>query len=476
MIFLHISCIIEISDGRRMKGEDAVRRKDLRRGCMIVGVTALALLSAGCGSRQSAGKGSQMQEEVSPAPEESFITLPYNTVIKAVVMKLDVMAGVIQLQNTAGGLSYTLTFGSGVNVVDKYGSLRVMDEVKAGDVVEAYIDDTNGSLAGICYSKENWKYENCSNWKFDTEKSELTIGKDKYYYDELVLLSDGEEISLMDLNQSDVLNIYGNGKKVLSASVEQGHGYVKLQGVSDFVGGWVEIGRVIKPVSEDMLIVVPEGNWDVKIAKDGYGGSLAVKIGRNEETVADFSDISSSIVRYGAVEFTIEPEDARLYIAGREMDYSKQILLEYDTYKIRVSADGYEDYTGELKVSKALTGKKITLEKEGSSETTDTAVSASPSPSPTAAATVVEAQASPSPSADVETMSDYKIQVTAPEGVNVYFDDLYVGVSPVSITKKTGEHTVTLSKAGYVTRSYTVEVGSEEKDVTFQLPELEHQE
>ena len=73
-------------------------------------------------------------------------------------------------------------------------------------------------------------------------------------------------------------------------------------------------------------------------------------------------------------------------------------------------------------------------------------------------------------------MSDYDIKITAPEGVNVYFDDMYVGIAPVDIMKKTGDHTITLSKAGYVTKSYSIEVGEEEKDVTFELPELERQQ
>lgn len=460
-----------------MKGKGAMRHRYIRRFSAAACIVVLVLSLAGCSTKKSKGSVARNQSGAAQEAQEqdgnAKIALPYNTTLKAIVMKVDALAGVIQLQNASGGLGYTLTFGSGTNVIDKYGTLRVMDEVKPGDVVEAYIDDTNGTLAGLCYSKENWEFKGSTNWKFNTEKTELTIGKDKYYYNEVVVLSEGKEINIMDLNKSDILNIQGSGKKVLSVTVEQGHGYVKLEGVDDFIGGWVEIGKVIKPVSKDMLIVVPEGNWDVKIVKDGYGGALTATVARNEESTVDFSEIANSIVRYGTVEFTIEPEDAKLYIAGREMDYSSQILLEYDTYKIRVSADGYKDYTGDLKVEKALTGKKITLEKEGQA-TTPPAASASPSPS-AGATTNPSAEPLPSENADEKTMSDYNIKVTAPEGVNVYFDDMYVGISPVNIVKKTGDHTITLSKAGYVTKSYSVEIGEEEKDVTFELPDLEYQ-
>ena len=442
-------------------------------------VTALALMATGCGNSSSGpiqGSGhaasAARTEDVQQDLSEK-ITLAYNREIKAIVKKLNTDAEVIVLKNAEGGGEYTLTYSSGTTVWDKYENSKSIDQVKCGDVVEAYIDDNNSRLAAICYSSENWEFQGSENWKFDTEKSELNIGKEKYYYmDNLVVLSEDEEVNIMDLNESDVLNIQGCGKKILSVTVEQGHGYVKLEGIEDFIDGWVQIGKVIKPISKDMLMVVPEGSWDVVIAKDGYGGSIGVNVERNEESTVDFSGVAAQIVRYGAVEFTIEPEDARLYIAGREVDYAHQILLEYDTYKIRVSADGYEDYTGDLKVNKALLGRKITLSK----------VSASTTPAVTATA-VDLATASPSTtsvlnsnSSESTTVGDYKIQINTPENVNVYFDDAFVGISPVSFAKVSGQHTVTLSKSGYKTKSYSIEVGTEERDVKFELPDLEHED
>lgn len=441
-----------------------------------LGICVLMMQLAGC-KEQSSGTSVTPQE--SPAATEGAwaagISMSYNMTMQAIVMKTDTVAGVMQLRNAKGGMNYTLTVNKGTVVLDKYGKNRMLDEVQPGDVVEAYINDVDGILAGIQYSNDNWEFEGSGNWKFNTEKNELSIGSEKYYFsDNIVLLSGDEEITIMDLHEQDILDIQGCGKKVLSVTLRQGHGYVRLSGVDDFIGGWVEIGKVIKPVSQDMLIAVPEGTWDVKIAKDGYGGSIGTTVARNEESTVDFSDVASRIVRYGTVEFTIEPEDAKLYIAGREMDYDNQILLEYDTYKIRVSADGYQDYTGDLKVEKALTGRKITLEKEDSSEVSaSAAAAASPSPSAQASET---ASASPSPDVSANIVEGYKINIESPTGANVYFDDAYVGISPVNFAKVSGSHTITFSKAGYVTKSYTVEIGSEAKDVSFTLPDLEHEE
>lgn len=453
---------------------------------MIISAAALVFMTWGCGStdyHKKTAYATKEPETTVRSDASTEIVLPYNLTMKAVVVKMDTAAGVIQLQNTSGGADYILTYSSGTVIKDKYGNARLPDMVKEGDIVEAYINDEQSTLSGLCYSSENWEFEGSANWKFNSEKSELNIGKEKYYYsDDMLLLSEGKEINLMDLNESDILNIQGCGKKVLSVTVERGHGYVKLEGVTDFVGGWVEIGKVIKPVSEDMLIVVPEGNWDVTVVKDGYGGSIAATVARNEESTVDFTGVAQEIVRYGTVEFTIEPEDAILYIAGREVDYSKQILLEYDTYKIRVSADGYEDYTGDLKVGKALVGKKITLNKEGTSQEPEgsEAVQSSENPKESSSVTVITSE-KPASAKDTSTNDEaevllgYQIHINSPENVSVYFDDVYIGVSPVSLTKMSGNHTITFSKEGYATKSYSVEIGTEEKDVTFELPDLEHE-
>lgn len=438
-------------------------------------VLFVAMLTA-CGKRSGVTRQNNTKEEATPQAqsETGKITLKYDRKVDVVVIKKDTEAKLLQLRNVSGGTMYTLVYSRETAVLDKYGNGRMMEEVQEGDLAQAYVNDGDEKLAALVYSKNNWKFENSANWKFDTEKSELIIGKDKYYYsDDMVLLSEGEEITLMDLNAQDVLNVQGTGKKVLSVTVEQGHGFVKLEGIKDFIGGWVEIGKVIKPISEDMLIIVPEGNWDVTIVKDGYGGSVGTTVERNKEISVDFSDVAANIVRYGAVEFTIEPRDAKLYIAGREMDYSRQILLEYDVYKIRVSADGYKDYTGDLKVDKALVGKKITLEKDSVSE----APTSTPEATEGTVTAVPAATAVPSEQIDNETKTilGYHIKINSPKGANVYMDDVYVGVAPVSITKISGKHTLTFSKNGYVTKSYSVDISKEESDVTFELPNLELQ-
>ena len=59
-----------------------------------------------------------------------------------------------------------------------------------------------------------------------------------------------------------------------------------------------------------------------------------------------------------------------------------------------------------------------------------------------------------------------------PENVEVYLDGNYVGISPCSFKKTSGSHVITLRKSGYETRSYTVQVDDEQKDVSYSFVDL----
>ena len=67
--------------------------------------------------------------------------------------------------------------------------------------------------------------------------------------------------------------------------------------------------------------------------------------------------------------------------------------------------------------------------------------------------------------------------VESPEGAEVFVDGIYIGIAPISSIKpEAGSHVITLSKNGYITRSYTVSVPGDEKDVTLSFSELVEQQ
>ena len=69
--------------------------------------------------------------------------------------------------------------------------------------------------------------------------------------------------------------------------------------------------------------------------------------------------------------------------------------------------------------------------------------------------------------------TEAKITIQAPEGAEVYQDNLYMGIAPVTYKKTAGDHVITLRKEGYITRSHDINVPDDDKDVMYSFPDLE---
>ena len=67
---------------------------------------------------------------------------------------------------------------------------------------------------------------------------------------------------------------------------------------------------------------------------------------------------------------------------------------------------------------------------------------------------------------------EHKITVSAPSGAAVYVDGTYKGVVPCDFTKMLGNVTLTLTKEGYETKSYSVQISDDSQNVTWSFPDL----
>ena len=67
---------------------------------------------------------------------------------------------------------------------------------------------------------------------------------------------------------------------------------------------------------------------------------------------------------------------------------------------------------------------------------------------------------------------DHTITVSAPEGAEVYLDNVYKGIAPCSFTKIIGSQTISLRKDGYTTKSYSVDVLDDGEDVKLRFSDM----
>lgn len=360
----------------------------------------------------------------------------------------------LTFMNIETGKNYTLSYTGATTIWDKYGEAMSMAQLTEGDIVDVKFLKSKKKLADIALHSDAFSYTDVTKYEINELTKTFTIVKEAFQYTEdTVIVSDGKQIDMMDLNEADVLSIQGIGSTIYSIAVEKGHGYLKLANDEYFIGGWIEIGTtMIRPITDDMLLVVPEGKYDVLFTNGGNSGTKKVTISRDEEVTVDIGDIEIKEIQYGSVIFTMKPTDASLYIDGKLVDTSTAISLEYGIHQLIAVADGYDTLTQYIKVGQESAGVSITMEAEDSDDEDD------------------EDEDEDDDTVDIS--SNYKVYIDTPEGVEVYLNGNYIGISPVSFAKKPGTHTITLRKSGYVTRSYTIEVDSEEKDVTYSFADL----
>jgi len=437
---------------------DGVKGKRILAVCMIVTFVSLS----GCAAPFVGGGRSPVTTSVPERQDTGFVVTgpdSYDSADTAILVGRNEEENTVTLLNLDQGRTYTLSLDGTTRMYDKYGEALSISQIAMGDIVDVTFLKAKKHLTTMQLSTQSWSYTDVGRYEMNAARGEVSIGSQAYkltsntqYY------SGGRSIELMDLNDSDVLSFQGIGSQILSVRVEKGHGYLRLVNDENFVGGWIEVGQSqIRQITEDMLLVVPEGNYQVSVTNRGGGGTKSVIINRNEETALDVGDLELPEAQSGMVLFSLEPDDAELYIDGTKVNAARPVTLEYGLHQMIVRAEGYQSITQYIRVSQESVGIDVVLEPVR--EVVEPSASASPAPSETAGPTEVNTDY-------------YRVYIDAPEGAEVYLDGNYVGVAPCSFRKEAGAHVIILRRTNYETRSYTIQVDEEEKDLSYSFADL----
>lgn len=414
---------------------------------------ALGFILTGCG--KSLEVESQKELETGFIPARAGM---YDSADTAVIKRINKQEKTITFYNIVRERNYTLNYNGTTNLSDKYGSSVSMEQINEGDIVDITFLKEKKMLASVQKSGSSFLLENVVDFSIDERTKEISIGEDIYRYPEdLFIYSEGKQVEIMDINRVDTLRVQGIGHTVYSIYIDKGHGYLRLKNDEYFLGGWIEVGQsLIKPIEEDMLLVVPEGKYDVLFSTKGISATKKVTIKRDKETELDIGDLKKEDVKkYGNLIFAVSPDNAAVYIDGEEVDISAPVQTEYGIHQMMAKADGYQTVMQYIKVGQENATIQVTMEKENknsvSSNTTET--------------TTVSSN-------DVTSASGGKITIDAPKGVEVYMDGSYIGIAPVSFKKTAGIHVITLRLSGYETRSYTINIEELETNENLSFSDL----
>lgn len=423
-------------------------------------ITALFLAAcfmvSGCGrsgSRQAAGSD----------PNES-ITYEKGRDFEGVIKSADHANKRITFYNTDAEKEVVYEYSSGTEILTKNEKQISSESLEIGQVVDVYVNANTNRISKLQLSADIIEYGDVKNLVVNADEGYIEINGVRYRYGSgFTVFSDGEPIDIKEITKTDEVTFRGVKGKAYSLVVTKGHGYIKPEKYKDFIGGTLTVaGMMILPVTENMLVPVPEGTYEVTMKNGDFTGGKTVTVERDKQFVLDMSLFKSIAADRGQVVFEIKPTGAELYVNGILTDYSKPVSLKYGKHSVSVVLDGYTTYTGVVDVQSANPTLRISLadeEAEVVDESKDTSV------------TNQNSQDSSQVSDTYDNL--HKITVSTPAGASVYMDGTYKGTAPCSFSKKIGAVTITLSKDGYTTKSYTVTTLDDSKDVEWSFPDLE---
>ena len=449
-----------------------------------------ALILTGCTSEAS-NIGKARDKNGEPDVVDTGFTLStvgsYDSADTAVVLATDPDNKAVSFINMDTGKQYTLYYDGTTNVTDKYDGPMTISQIKAGDVVDITFLKGRKKLAGIKRSPEAWVYDEVRNYDLAGTNRSASIGSQMYSLPEsVVVLSEGRRVEAGEVVSQDVVTISGISHKIYSVNVDRGHGYLCLKNDQPLLGGWIEVGNsVIRQITEDMLLTVPEGSYQVVLTNNNVGCVKEITVERGKEVVLDVGDLEVAEDAVGKILFTVEPEGALVSVDGRLVDISKPVELEYGIHQIQAEASGYDTLTKHIQVGSEYATISFKLEESRKNDAKDSVSDNSISDripwkdtmdsvkeNNPKKDSISENELSVSENA-LGTSNQYKVYVDSPKGVEVYLDGNYVGLSPVRFTKTAGRHEITLKKSGYKTKTYTIYLENTRKDETYSFSALE---
>lgn len=409
----------------------------------------LSLVLTGCGTIGLAQE-STFESAYENGKEEEPAAPAYTSVSSGVLISLNTEDKNFVIHRIKEGDDIALNYTGATVVQDQYESPLTMEQLSAGEILNVTYDSESGRVGSIGISGDAFCYEGLSKCRIDEGKGTLETGSETLHIsDQTRVFSDDREIGVNEILDQDTMTIRGMGHDVSSIVIEKGHGYLYLKDADALLGGWIEVGQaVISQITQDMFLTVPEGSYQVRLTAGDVDETREVTIKRNEESVLDLGDIELTAPVNGQVSLVISPSTATVRIDDVAVNAAYPVRLSFGLHQITASADGYDTVSEYFEVTDENTRVKLTLGK--------------------AAEDTVSGN-----SAKEEETSAHTVTVRAPEDVEVYQDNLYMGISPVTYDKTAGTHTISLRKSGYQTKSYQIEVTDDDRDLVYSFPDLE---
>lgn len=393
-----------------------------------------------------------MSDETSEPTEERFSA---NGVLKqaqanligsdidAVVKAIDKEASTISFYNLKNDTNST------VNVTDKtiFPKDVTMDTVAVGDIY-TYKFDKDENITEIKNCQKAWTVEDigvsintsAKLVKFSDTSSKDNAEKSYKYVEGLTSVSyKNQPKTLENISPLDYVKIkgYDNGKinRAYSIEILKSHGEIQFQNMDSISNAKVYINDKQYSMKSDSRVLLTEGTYNVKVTgSNTMDITKQVNVAPDNPTVIDLSKIQ---VKTGVLNITSNVDGYKLYLNDKEQNAGESPLLEYGTYTVKATKDGYKDFTSSVTIDSDTNTLNIKMKKS-------------------------------------ETGGTLNLN-SVPSSAEIYIDGSYAGTGSVSRSVALGSYVVECKADGYNSDKKQINVSADGQviNLTFQLTPAE---
>lgn len=393
-----------------------------------------------------------MSDETSEPTEERFSA---NGVLKqaqanligsdidAVVKSIDKEANTIVFYNLKNDTSST------VNVTDTtiFPKNVTMDTIAVGDIY-TYKFDKDENITEIKTCQKSWTVEDigvsintsAKLIKFSDTSSKDNAEKSYKYVEGLTSVSyKNQPKTLENISPLDYVKIkgYDNGKinRAYSIEILKSHGEIQFQNMDSISNAKIYINDKQYSMKSDSRVLLTEGTYNVKVT-----GSNTMDITKQVNVVPDnptVVDLSKIQVRTGVLNISSNVDGYKLYLNDKEQNTGESPLLEYGTYTVKATKDGYKDFTSSVTIDSDTNTLDIKMKKS-------------------------------------ETGGTLNLN-SVPSSAEIYIDGSYAGTGSVSRSVALGSYVVECKADGYNSDKKQINVSADGQviNLTFQLTPAE---
>ncbi len=344
----------------------------MKKVYMMIILLMLVML-CGCGAQEEESNVTYFHKSLNDVSNEEDTqteeTLSQSNELYLIV-SIDSAEESIRVYRYANGLEYRYYYGLETKFLNKYGDYMSVANLKAGDVINILGADSQGKATTVQLADNVWTYDDISRFSVDEEAGVMQIADTKYSIDSgsFVFIGD-EKAGFADISSQDKLSVIGIDKKILSVCVTTGHGILQLENTELFDGSYLQLGtKIFVEITPNMQMEVPEGDYTLAVANDGWGGTKEITIQSGETTTVNLDEIKGEGPKYSNIQFVVDVEGAQIYLDNSLIDYSQVNQVRYGNHSLTVVADGYDTWSRTLCVNSAEATIVISLKDEADSD------------------------------------------------------------------------------------------------------------